>query len=618
MSKKKENEKLAVGGESEKKLTLEKDGDTAEKSAETEAAEETAAAAVNESESPENTEEKTEEGSAEETASEEEKDTAEENDSADDTADTKTAETTGKEKKPKKEKTISPEKAEKKAQRKSRRSLKARAFKRGWFSIALVALFIAAVIIVNLLATTLVERVPALVADTTGSGSFDLTDETLDYLSKLGQDIRIIVLADEKTYREGGEYYIQSDSLLHKYKDNSDHISLEFLDLASNPTFTSQYPDEQLAQYGIIVQGENDYKYLSTMDYFDVQIDYTSYSYYIAGCKVEEAVTSAILNVTLDRKPKVSFISGISSEDYSAFKTFLDNNGFETEELSPAIDDISADTEILVLYAPNVDLDASYVDKISAYLNNDGEYGKQLLYLPSASLAPMPNIDSLLEQWGLQVENGYAVENDMSKISQITYGVYLFASEYTDTTYTEKMKNSDLPFCVFYGNGVYTHPVKITDENNAKSLFKLSDQSTVVYPAETGDSAEPKEESMPGLAVGAIATKGSTKSDTDSDTDSDSTATNDSNIIVIGSNYVVTESFLASNMYGNASYMLSMLNTLVGRDNVGVSIETQSLQSETLSITSAQLGVFTVLFAVAIPLCVLIAGIVIFVKRRNM
>ncbi len=508
--------------------------------------------------------------------------------------------------------------AQKKAERKERNSLKARAFKRGWFSIALVALFIAGVIVINLIAGTLVKKVPALVADTTGSGNFDLSDESYDYLKKLSQDIKIIVLADEKTYREGGEYYIQSDALLHKYEENSNKITLEFLDLASNPTFTSQYPDEQLAQYSIIVQGENDYKYLATTDYFEVQIDYSSYSYYIAGCKLEEAVTSAILNVTLENKPKVSFISGISNEDYSSFQTYLENNGFETEEISPAIDEISEDTEILVLFAPNVDLDAKYVDKISNFLNNGGNYGKQLLYLPGSTFSKMPNIDSLLEEWGLNVENGVAIENNTDKISQITYGVYLFAADYTDSTYTAKMKNSSLPFCLIYGNGIYPHPVTILNTDKAKSLLKLSDESQVIYPPDTADNAEPVTEDKPELVVGAIASKGSASADTDTDSDEGTVVSNQSNIVVMASNYVVTDTFLNSGMYGNASYMTALLNTLSGRDNVSVNIETQSLKAEPLSLSTAQLNVLTVLYVVVLPLAVLIAGIVIFVKRRNM
>lgn len=524
--------------------------------------------------------------------------------------------------KDKKSKEISPEKLRKKQERAARHSLKARAFKKGWFSIALVALFVAAVIFVNLIASVLVDKVPALIVDTTGSGSFDLSDETLDYINKLDEQIKLIVLADEKTYREGGDYYIQSDSLLHKYDDNSSHISLEFKDLAEDPTFTSRYPDESLAQYGIIVQGEDekDYRYLATTDYYDVQIDYSSYQYYIAGSKLEEAVTSAILNVTLDDKPKAAFISGITDEDYKPFMTYLDNNGFETEEISPAIGTISDDVDIIVLYAPNVDLDSTYVDKLSNFLTNGGEYGKQLLYMPGSSLSARPNLDSLLEEWGVEVDKGYAIENDMTKVSQITYGVYLFATDYSETSYTEKMKNASLPVCVFYGNGVYTHPVKTLDENKAKSLLKLSEQSTVIYPPESGDEAEPVEETLPSLAVGAIATKSAASASGDTDTDSDNEPDDkkSSNIIVLGSSYIVTESFLNSDMYGNASYILSLLNTVVGRDNVGVTVGTQSLEAEPLNISTAQLRVFTVLFAMLIPLTVLIAGIVVYIKRKNM
>ena len=630
MSKKNNNNNAPETKESENKLSLDKEeegaaltlekaeADEPEKTEETpaeEAAEETPAEEAAEETS---AEEAAEETSAEEPAEKTDAQKASEGEEENAGEKPLTEEKKDKDKKEKKEKKLTPEQEKKRAERKDRRSLKARAFKRGWFSIALVALFIAAVVVVNLIASTLVDKVPALVVDTTGSGSFELTDNTLDYIKTLDEDIRLIVLCDEKTYREGGDYYIQSDSLLHKYQENSDRITLEFMDLASNPTFTSLYPDEQLAQYSIIVQGEDDYRCLATTDYFDVQIDYTSYQYYIAGSKLEEAVTSAILNVTLDDKPKVSFISGISNEDYSAFLTFLGNSGFETQEISPAIDDIPEDTKVLVLFAPNVDLDAAYVDKISEFLNNGGSYGRQLLYLPSASLAKLPNIDSLLEEWGVEVDNGYAVENDMTKVSQITYGMYLFATEYTDSTYTANMKNSSLPFCVLYGSGAYTHSINILDESKAKTLLTLSDQSTVIYPAESGDEAEPVEEDKPSAAIGVIATKSAAKNDTDSDAEEGATVSDSSNIVVIGSNYAVTQSFLSSGMYGNASYMMSLLNTLVGRDNVGVTVEATSLDSENINITSAQLGVFTVLFVVLLPLAVLIAGIVIFVKRRNM
>lgn len=506
----------------------------------------------------------------------------------------------------KSEKKLDPVKEQKKAAKRSKRELKARAFRRGWFSVALVAFFLAAVVLVNLIASTLVEKIPALEIDTTGSDNFELTEDTLDYISGLKDDIEIMVLSEEKEFKEGGEYFMMADALLRDYANKSDKISLEFIDMTSDPTFVSKYPDESLAQHSIIVQSDKGYKYITQRDYLDVQIDYNSYQYYIAGSKVEEAVTSAILNVTLDNKPKVTFISDINDNDYSAFKALLESNGFETDEVSPATNSIPEDTKILVLYTPSADLESGYVDKISEFLNNDGNFGRELLYVPSEKLINVPNIDSLLEEWGMSVEQGYAYESDTNYLGMISYGVYLYITQYSDTTYTQNMKNSSLPFCVIEG---YTVPVEIEDEENVKSLFTLSDQSEVIYPTESSDEPEHKEE--PNLVLGAVGTKGKESSSENSD------STN-SNVVVIGSSVALGDSLLSSSVYGNSSYIISLLNTLIDRENVGVTIESKSLENQELGVTTAQINVLTILFVIAIPLAVLITGIVIFVKRRNM
>lgn len=510
-------------------------------------------------------------------------------------------------------------KSEKKAAKKAKHSLKARAFRRGWFSVVLVVLFIAAVVVLNLIASTLVDKVPALSVDVTGEDSFELTQDTLDYLPTLDEKIRIIVLSDEKDFKDGGEYYIQANTLLHQYDNESDKITLEYVDMSTNPTFSDNYPDESLSYYNVIVQGEKNYKYVTESDLFDVQMDYNSYSYYIAGSKVEEAITSAILNVTLDEKPKATFISDINGEDYSAMKSYLESNGFETEEASPALGEIPEDTEILVLFAPTVDLDASYVDTISEFLNNNGEYGKQLIYLPSASLTKLPNIDSLLEEWGMTVEGGYAVENDTNYMAPFSTGYYVYAAQYSDTTYSSNMKNSSLPYCIISG---YSRAVKILDDSIASPLLVLSDKSEIAYPVESGDEiVDADYQESPNLCIGAIATRGTTtsvSSDGDTDTDVSATENKSSNIVVIASSLSMNETMLKSNVYGNSTYMLAVLNTLTGRGDVGISIESKSLGNEQLGITSSQILVLGALFTFVIPIAVLIAGIVIFIRRRNM
>lgn len=383
------------------------------------------------------------------------------------------------------EKKVDPKKAEKKAAKQARRSLKARAFKRGWFSIALVVLCIAAVIIVNMIASALVSRVPALNFDTTGKDSFSLTDDTVDFVSKLEQDITIYVLASEKDYKDGGEYFIQANTLLHAYENASDKIKLQYVDLSTNPTFTEKYPEEDLATYNIIVQGEDSYKYLLETDLFEYDEEYLYYgSYVVNGSNVEEAVTSAILNVTLENKPKVTFISDVTEEDYSAFKTLLDNNGFETAEVSPTVGTIPEDTSIVVLYAPTTDLDSEFVNSLNDFLLNDGNYGRQLLYFPTYKLISLPNVDSLLEEWGLAVEQSYAVEQDTNYMANYYNYYVLFAAQYADTTYTANMSNSNLPVCFIQGS---TRVVDILDSQSASALLTLTEQGQAAYADDSTD-----------------------------------------------------------------------------------------------------------------------------------
>ena len=61
-----------------------------------------------------------------------------------------------------------------------------------------------------------------------------------------------------------------------------------------------------------------------------------------------------------------------------------------------------------------------------------------------------------------------------------------------------------------------------------------------------------------------------------------------------------------------------MFNTLVNREDVGISIEAKSLENPALGITTAQIRALGAIFIVVIPVGILVAGIVIFIKRRNM
>ena len=91
-------------------------------------------------------------------------------------------------------------------------------------------------------------------------------------------------------------------------------ITLKYIDLTSNPNFISKYPDvswqSENANYVALVECGDNYRALSLDDCFDYELDSYGYSYQFTGTKIEQAVVTAILNLTTEDKPIVNVISG--------------------------------------------------------------------------------------------------------------------------------------------------------------------------------------------------------------------------------------------------------------------------------------------------------------------
>ena len=110
--------------------------------------------------------------------------------------------------------------------------------------------------------------------------------------------------------------------------------------------------------------------------------------------------------VNIEYEPKTTtFEDALSVFDLtpsSAIKTLLQNNAYQVNDVSLATGDLDEDAKFAILYAPSVDLDEGTVEKISKWLDNDGKYGRNLIFIPTENNVDTPNIDSLLNEWGMQ------------------------------------------------------------------------------------------------------------------------------------------------------------------------------------------------------------------------
>lgn len=509
------------------------------------------------------------------------------------TEDTKAKKAKNKKSKPQKEKG------------KFKKFMKSRKAKHGTVAMAITALVIVMVIVLNIIIGLLVNRFPDLELDLTSNNSFALQDDTIDYVSHLNNDVTVYILMEKDKFEGQGTYFVQAQKMLNKMASKSDgKMKIKYVDLTSNPSFTSNYPNvdwqSSSANNIVLVESGKQYKVLTLTDCFGY--DEQTYNYYgtysFTGTKIEQAVVTAILNVTTDDKVVVDMIKGNNEQDYSSLKSLLENNAYQVNEVSLATGDFDKDAKVAIMYAPSVDLDEKIVEKLSTWLSNDGKYGRSLIYVPTADMGEMPNLDDFLKEWGMSIDRGYVFETDETALVNAN-SPYAFTVSYGDY-YKDNLKNSKIPVVVSE-----SHAVNITDENTAHALLKTTNKAGVL-PIDADKSWDYKD-AITGNGENVAAEGVMTNEDKKS-----------SRVVVFGSYVMFSDTIMQYNSFNNSAYFMNVINTIADKEDVGITIESKSIDNTELGITDvATQNTMLVVFVIVIPIAILVAGFVFWLRRRN-
>ena len=509
------------------------------------------------------------------------------------TEDTKAKKAKNKKSKPQKEKG------------KFKKFMKSRKAKHGTVAMAITALVIVMVIVLNIIIGLLVNRFPDLELDLTSNNSFALQDDTIDYVSHLNNDVTVYILMEKDKFESQGTYFVQAQKMLNKMVSKSDgKMKIKYVDLTSNPSFTSNYPNvdwqSSSANNIVLVESGKQYKVLTLTDCFEY--DEQTYNYYgtysFTGTKIEQAVVTAILNVTTDDKVVVDMIKGNNEQDYSSLKSLLENNAYQVNDVSLATGDFDKDAKVAIMYAPSVDLDEKIVEKLSTWLSNHCKYGRSLIYVPTADMGEMPNLDDFLKEWGMSIDRGYVFETDETALVNAS-SPYAFTVSYGDY-YKDNLKNSKIPVVVSE-----SHPVNITDENTAHALLKTTNKAGVL-PIDADKSWDYKD-AITGNGENVAAEGVMTNEDKKS-----------SKVVVFGSYVMFSDTIMQYNSFNNSAYFMNVINTIADKEDVGITIESKSIDNTELGITDvATQNTMLVVFVIVIPIAILVAGFVFWLRRRN-
>ena len=491
--------------------------------------------------------------------------------------------------------------------------------KYGAAATVITIIVIAVVVLINVIISAVNDRYP-MSFDITPGGDFEISTETKDYLASLNENVEICTTVDELMFQTTeSKYYRQAYEVLKKYAQNSDKISLNFVDMTANPTFVEkykQYYSGSISAYSIIIFNETSkrIKVISVNDLFNTEINYYTMTQDIVSSKAEQVLTSAVMYIT-DPDPKTAVyldaVTPTASESANGGNviSMLESNGFDVVTIDPLSEDIPGDADMLVINAPLNDFSEELINRIYNFMENGGNYGKNMIYLASYAQNQTPNIDAFLEEWGVVVGNGYVGENNRQNLASETslYAIltYIEENDYTGGIPAKVMGSpvaayNSRPIELLYehSGNVYTNALLTTSETG----FVMTNEMLQEY-YETGTPPQIEEKKIPVMALAykyAFIDNIQVRS----------------NILVISSNDILNSGFTSQTYYNNGDYFMSIINKISGKEN-GITIVAKDLTSDTYETNVTQIIVLRTVFIFILPALVAVTGIVVWLRRRH-
>lgn len=498
--------------------------------------------------------------------------------------------------------------APKKAKKKIANPFTSKRFKYGGLSIALTVLFVAAVIVINVIANLVINRFNVNI-DLTDEGLYSVTPSTETYVEGLSDDIMITLLNDETTYENNGTSYKQVNEIMKKFANLNDNIKLRYVNIDQNPDIAAGYK-ETLAANNILVESADTerVRMISPYDYFEFNQEYLQQGYYmISGSNIEQELTSALMYVT-DRSPvRVAFTEGYNEADSTAFQSLLTKNGYTVEAINITnVDAIDSGIDYIVMFAPALDYENDQLVKLDAFLDNGNKFGKNLIYVASVQQPSTPNLNNFLADWGLSVGEESVAQSDPNYVFRIsqTSNPYAHYQQLADTDYASTMANPSL-----YIYNIYTRPVYTLFEvkgNITTSALVTSYDGCYAIPFSADENWDINNAATGMFNDMVLAEK----------VRYEGTEPFMSRVVVCGSEYLFDQTFLDYSNSNNAEFIVGVFNKISGKD-VGVSITPKSFGYTSFEMTEATINTLTIVLSVVVPLAVIIFGIVIWIRRRH-
>ncbi len=446
-----------------------------------------------------------------------------------------------------------------------------RAARHGANAAAITLAFLGILVIVNVLSIRHNEK-----WDLTEQKIYTLSDQTLKVLKDLDKDVTVTAF-----FSDGSEERAKIKDLLDRYADETPRLKVTYVDPDRNPGLAHQYG---IRQYGTTVfeAGANTHRITEVS---------------------EEALTNALVKVTREGKKTIYFLTGHgehSVEDtqrsgYLEAKKALEDQGFAVKQLLLLKEgQVPKDCDVLVVAGPTKPFLDKEIKAIRTYLDGGGKM--MVLLDPQVKTG----LEPLLETWGAALRDDVVIDT-MSR---------LFGGSYTTPIVTEYPRHEitqDFRLATFLPmarsidrakslpEGVRFQPIARTS-SQAWGETDLSNPKASFDPAQ--DYRGP-------LTLAALLEKTQGKGDDKAE----------SQLLIVGDSDFADNTYF--NFSGNGDLFQNMVSYLAKEEDL-ISIRPKDTKPQPLVLSRAQAATLFYASVVVGPAVLVLAGLGIWWRRRNL
>ncbi len=475
---------------------------------------------------------------------------------------------------------------------------------------------VAAAGLLNVIVGILNDRYP-LSLDLTADKNFTLSEESREVADKVEKEVTITVFADESIAKNPSTTYEELNTVLRQFYQFTNDYNLltdgkvitKYIDLDANPTLQTEYTKYEVSSGGILFQCGDQWRAITLDDLYlvdDSEAYYTGQYYFTS--LVEQKLATNINAVCGGKTVALTFLTGHGEDEtaINSLRSLYEMNGYITETVDfTTATKVNEQSEGMIIVGPQKDFTEDEITRLRAWMLNDGKRERDLFVFCNYA-ASCPNLYEYLEvDYGIVVTDNVIVETDENNIPLTYYGSDPY-SPLTSATETELTMD--------IGTGKVIMPLTLqlkttaSDDDSADNLTNypvvtFPESAQVINVTEKSDAKDADEYPVIGMAYAY---------------DYDNVGSERvENYVVVSGSYQMIDS-VSSNSYRNEELLLIPMRTVCslgdttvisGRDLTAASVAFSAMTANILG-----LGIFTI----GIPVLLVIAAVIVFVKRRHL